>query len=86
MALSVIEAWPLAGDSSAPPGTVEAGDGAPLCDLLPGRRARAVVACGSGRLALLSLQRAGRRALPIEDYLNGDRALIGARLGAAAGA
>ena len=80
--LSVIEAWPLPGDAAAPPGTVEAGDGAPLSDLLPGRRTRAVVACGSGRLALLALQRAGRRALPIEDYLNGDRTLIGARLGA----
>lgn len=80
--LSILEAWPLAGDASAPPGTVEAGDAASLSDLLPGRRARAVVACGTGRLALLTLQRAGRKALPIEDYLNGDRALIGARLGA----
>ncbi|MEI7924974.1 MAG: methionyl-tRNA formyltransferase [Chloroflexota bacterium] len=80
--LGIIEAWPLPGASTAAPGTVEAGDGAPLSDLLPGRRARAVVACGSGRLALLALQRSGRKALPIEDYLNGDRALIGARLGA----
>ena len=79
--LAILEAWPLEGDSHAAPGTVEAGDGAPLSDLLPGRRARAVVACGSGRLALLSLQRSGRKALPIEGYLNGDRTLIGARLG-----
>jgi len=81
-ALAILEAWPLAGDSPTAPGTVEVGDGEPLSDLLPGRRARAVVACGSGRLALLSLQRSGRKALPIEDYLNGDRSLIGSRLGA----
>ena len=79
--LAILEAWPLEGDSPAAPGTVEAGDGTPLSDLLPDRRARAVVACGSGRLALLSLQRSGRKALPIEEYLNGDRALVGARLG-----
>jgi methionyl-tRNA formyltransferase len=84
--LAILEAWPLAGDSAALPGTVEAGDGASLSDLLPGRRARAVVACGTGRLALLALQRSGRKALPIEDYLNGDRALIGARLRAPLGA
>ena len=79
--LAVLEAWPLTGDSPAAPGTVEAGDGSVLTLLLPGRVARAVVACGEGRLALLSLQRPGRSALPIEDYLNGDRALIGSVLG-----
>ena len=57
------------------------GNAAPLSELLPGRVARAVVPCGEGGLALLRVQRAGRRALEIEDYLNGDRALIGARLG-----
>lgn len=80
--LAILEAWPLAGDSAAAPGTVEAGDGAALTPLLPGRVARAVVACGTDRLALLALQRSGHRALPIEEYLNGDRALIGSRLGA----
>jgi methionyl-tRNA formyltransferase len=39
------------------------------------------VACGEGALALLRVQRAGRRALDIEEYLRGDTALIGARLG-----
>ncbi len=78
--LAVLEAWPLLGNSDARPGTVEASDGEPLTSLLPGRGARAVVACGTGRLALLALQRSGRRALPIEEYLNGDRALIGSVL------
>lgn len=79
--LAILEAWPLDGDSAAAPGTVEVGDGAPLTPLLPGRRALAVVACGTGRLVLLVLQRSGRRALPIEDYLNGDRTFIGSVLG-----
>ena len=74
-------AWPLAVTLEAEPGCVLAGDGAPLGELLPGRRALATVACGSGALALLRVQRAGRRPLDIEDYLNGDRALVGARLG-----
>lgn len=80
---TVHAAWPVAAPEGAAPGEVRAGDGAPLGELLPGRLARAVVACGEGGLALLRVQRAGRRALEIEDYLNGDRDLIGARLGEA---
>ena len=88
--LTIRAAWPVAAPEDATPGRVSAGDGEPLSDLLPGRRARAVVACGStpggqGGLALLRIQRAGRRALDIEDYLNGDRELIGAPLGDAGG-
>ena len=79
--LTIHAAWPLAATPEAEPGCVLAGDGEPLSRLLPGRRALATVACGSGALALLRVQREGRRALDIEDYLNGDRALIGARLG-----
>ena len=80
--LSIIEAWPIEATPPGEPGTVVEGDGAALTPLLPGRTARAVVVCGSGGLALLRVQRAGRRALDIEAYLNGDPALIGARLGA----
>jgi len=79
---TVHEAWPLpecaSGDA---PGSVVAGDGAELSELLEGRVARAVVVCGSGGLALLRVQRAGRQAQEIEVYLNGDRELIGSRLG-----
>lgn len=74
--------WPLASTLDVAPGTVIAGDGQPLTPLLPGRVARALVVCGEGALALLEIQRPGRRATPIEAYLNGDRALIGSRLGA----
>lgn len=63
------------------PGTVTAGDGASLGPPLPERHALAVVSCGTGALALLRVQRAGRRALDIEPYLNGDPALIGSHLG-----
>ena len=80
---TVHAAWPVAAPEGAASGEVRAGDGEPLGELLPGRAARAVVACGEGGLALLRVQRAGRRALEIEDYLNGDRDLIGARLGQA---
>jgi len=80
----VHEAWPapLPEEArSAPPGTVCAGGGDPLTPLLPGRLALAVVATGEGGLALLRVQREGRRPTAIEDYLRGDRALIGMRLG-----
>ena len=79
--LTIHAAWPVDAPEGAAPGEVRAGDGAPLSELLPGRVARAVVACGEGGLALLRVQRAGRRALEVEDYLNGDRALVGAHLG-----
>ena len=74
-------AWPVTGVPGAEPGTVLAGDGAELAPALPGRTARAVVVCGEGGLALLEVQRPGKRPTPIEAYLNGDRELIGSRLG-----
>ena len=79
--LIVRAAWPAAAPADPTPGLVSAGDGEPLGEALPGRRALAVAACGEGGLALLRLQRAGRRPLDVEDYLRGDRGLIGARLG-----
>lgn len=91
---TVHEAWPLpefssdvtagsvvAFTSDAPPGTVVAGDRVDLSPLLGNRVAPAVVVCGSGGLALLRVQRAGRQAQAIEVYLNGDRELLGSVLG-----
>lgn len=80
--LVIHEAWPLGGGAGAPPGTVLAGNGHDLDAALPGRRARAVVATGEGSLVLLNIQRAGRRAVDIEAYLNGDTEFVGSRLGA----
>ena len=79
--LTIHAAWPLAASLDVPPGTVVSGDGASLTSFLPGRTARALVACGEGALALLDIQRPGKRATPIEAFLNGDRAIIGSRLG-----
>jgi methionyl-tRNA formyltransferase len=79
--LTVHEAWPLAQRLDAAPGTVAAGDGGALNAVLGDRRALAIVACGEGVLALLRVQRPGKRALDIEEYLRGDRAFIRARLG-----
>ncbi|MDA0270308.1 MAG: methionyl-tRNA formyltransferase [Chloroflexi bacterium] len=78
-------AWPLTATLNAPPGTVMEGDRSVLTSLLPGRLARAVVACGRGSLALLTVQRPGKRPAEIEEYLNGDRALLGSVLGARLG-
>lgn len=74
-------AWPVDIDGDVPPGAIIEGDRRDLSPLLPGRVARAVVACGEGGIALLEVQRPGRRPTRIEDYLNGDRAFIGALLG-----
>lgn len=79
--LSIHEAWPVDVEGPAAPGTVFAGDGSSLDPALEGRTARAVVACGEGGLALLRIQRPGKPAREIEDYLNGDREFIGAQLG-----
>lgn len=79
---TVHAAWPIPVALDLLPGTVVAGDGQPLTPLLPGRAARALVTCGQGALAILTVQRPGKRPTPIEAYLNGDHALIGSRLGA----
>lgn len=79
--LHVWQAWPLP-DSDAPPGAVVA-----LTDeqrtALPDAADREAfgVATGDGLLAVLSVQRAGRKAMPAADFLRGMRDLIGKRLG-----
>ncbi len=79
--LSIHEAWPVPLAAEAAFGTVIAGDREPLGAPLEHRRARAVVVCGTGGLALLRIQRAGKRPMEIEDYLNGDREFVGALIG-----
>ena len=84
--LTIHAAWPVAAPEDRTPGRISNGDGAIVSDLLPERRALAVVACGNNPknhsgLALLRIQRTGRRALNIEDYLNGDRNLCTTQLG-----
>jgi methionyl-tRNA formyltransferase len=77
--LKVWQAWPLSGDTDQAPGSVlglerlppEAGDES---DAL-------VVQTSAGRLALRSLQRAGRKATTGAEFLRGQRDLLGTRLG-----
>ena len=77
-ALRIHEAWPLAGKSSEPPGTV-----VPLPPSVdePARDAGFAVQTGEGLLAVLQVQKEGRRAVPAKEFLRGERGLLGRRLG-----
>jgi methionyl-tRNA formyltransferase len=79
--LRVHEAWPLPENSGQPPGTVIELT-ARARDTVPAERPRAIFAVqtGQGMLAPLKLQRAGKRALYADDFLRGERGLIGQRL------
>jgi len=79
--LHIWAAWPLEGDSGAPPGTVVALTPEQAQRVPPeaGRTAFAVQT-GRGLLAVLRLQRAGRRALTAEEFLRGMPGLLGRRL------
>jgi len=76
--LHIWQAWPLEDDSGRQPGTV-----VPLTEeqrrrLPPGAdRETFAVQTGSGLLAVLLVQRAGRRALPPSDFLRGVRGIFG---------
>jgi methionyl-tRNA formyltransferase len=77
--LRIREAWPLEGDSGRRPGTVlppedlpfDAGSNEPAFS----------VQTGEGRLAVIRLQRTGKRALGSLDFLRGQRGLVGSVLG-----
>jgi methionyl-tRNA formyltransferase len=81
--LRLHEAWPLAGESDEPAGTVVALPPGAL-DAVPAERPRPAFAVqtGEGLLLPLKLQRAGRRVLYAEEFLRGERSMIGSRLGA----
>ena len=76
--LRVLEAWPLPAESDAPAGTVVA---APAAAAALERRPVFAVQTGRGLLGILTVQKAGRRALPAEEFLRGQRGLIGKCLG-----
>lgn len=80
--LRIHEAWPLPGAHRAEPGAVvplQPGDAASA----PAERPRPAFAVqtGDGLLLPLLAQRPGKRALFAEEFLRGERGLIGARLG-----
>jgi methionyl-tRNA formyltransferase len=77
--LRIFEAWPLDGDSGAAPGTVLG------VEALPSEAAASepgmIVQTGSGRLALVQIQRAGRRRTSGSEFFRGQQKLAGTRLG-----
>jgi len=81
--LLIWEAWPLSVGSVGEPGVV-----LPLTpeqrEMLPpevGEKEALAVQTGEGLLAILLLQRAGRRSLPAAEFVRGQRDLLGRRLG-----
>ncbi len=81
--LHIWQAWPLEGAAASPPGVVVALDDAARHSAPAGLAlAPFVVQTGRGLLAVLEVQRAGRRPLAAADFLRGMPGLIGQRLGA----
>jgi methionyl-tRNA formyltransferase len=75
--LHVWEAWPLAEEGAESPGTVLPAP-SPLDE--GARDAGFVVQTGDGILAVLQVQKEGRRVLSAKDFLRGERGLVGRRL------
>jgi methionyl-tRNA formyltransferase len=78
--LRILDAWPLAGDSGAEPGTVLGPEALPS-EAGPQHGETFSVQTGSGRLAVRRLQLAGRKPMNGSEFLRGQRNLIGAKLG-----
>lgn len=79
--LHIWEAWPLAGESGQPPGTVVPLSDDLLAQLPPDAdRGAFGVQTGRGILAVLVAQRAGRRPLPASELARGLRGLFGRTL------
>ena len=76
--LLIHEAWPLAGGGGEPPGTVVA---LPVPVEDHARGAGFAVQTGEGLLAVLRVQKEGRRAMPAKEFLRGERGLLGCHLG-----
>ena len=80
--LQIWQAWPLQGDSGPSPGTVVALRPEQSTQLPTGVDPEAfAVQTGDGLLAVLSLQRAGRKALSAGEFLRGMPGIVGRRLG-----
>lgn len=77
--LRVFEAWPLEGESGAEPGTVVGL--AALPEEAKATEPGLIVQTGAGQLALLQIQKAGRRKTSGSEFFRGQRELAGNRLG-----
>jgi methionyl-tRNA formyltransferase len=81
-AIHVWEAWPLNASVVVESGTVVALDEAQSESVPASANSPAfAVQTGDGLLAVLSLQRAGRKAMAAQDFLRGQRDFLGRRLG-----
>ena len=79
--LQILQAWPAPAEPGGPPGTVRTLAGrVDIPSALP--RPAFAVQTGDGALLPLVLQKAGRKALSAREFLNGERGLLGSRLGA----
>ena len=86
--LRILEAWPFPSEAFARGESASGGDVAPgtvvaapaAAAALP-RRAAFAVQTGHGLLGVITVQKAGRRALPADQFLRGERGLLGKRLG-----
>ena len=76
--LRLWEVWPFDGDSGELPGSVLPVTSLPAA---AGEEESFSVQTGSGRLAILRIQRPGKRAVSGREFLRGQPGLIGARLG-----
>ena len=76
--LQIHEAWPLEGDNGEPPGTVVS---LPSDAKGPAAEAGFAVQTGEGLLAVIRVQKEGRRALSAREFARGERGLRGRRLG-----
>lgn len=82
--LHIWEAWPLPQDQNNSPGQtvpLRAQDIPGLPDIYANAGSIFGVQTGQGVLAVLRVQRAGRKALPTAEFLRGQRGFIGRRLG-----
>jgi methionyl-tRNA formyltransferase len=81
--LLIWEAWPLSVGDVGEPGTILSLT-AEQREMLPpevGEKETLAVQTGEGLLAILRLQRAGRRSLTGAEFIRGQRKLFGRRLG-----
>lgn len=78
--LYIWEAWPLDYEAELPTGTVVQLSETHLGQLPAGSEGAFGVQTGRGVLAVLSVQRAGRRALPAGEFARGARGLFGRKL------
>jgi methionyl-tRNA formyltransferase len=81
--LLIWEAWPLSVGGMGEPGTILSLTGEQRQMLPPevGEKETLAVQTGEGLLAILRLQRAGRRPLAAGEFMRGQRNLFGRRLG-----